>query len=161
MIKPKMNVKIPVDNVKGIGAIWADLEAQSVLVGVPEAKAPRKAGDKANNALLAYIHDNGSPRKGIPPRPFLGAGIKEGKNKIVAALGKVATARMKGRPVTLDAVGLVAVNAVRAKITRGPFTPLAKSTLARRRAKGFRGTKPLIETGQLRAAQNYVVVKNK
>jgi hypothetical protein len=47
---------------------------------------------------------------------------------------------------------------VRAFITAGQgFAPLAAATLAARRRKGRTGTKPLIDTGQLRRAITYVL----
>ncbi len=53
--------------------------------------------------------------------------------------------------------GLMGQDAVRGKITSGPFVPLAPATLRARKAKGRTGEKPLIDTGQLRAAYTYVI----
>ena len=54
------------------------LAQKRVLVGVPEdADSRGEEGYKTpiGNAALAYIHDNGSPRQGIPARPFMQPGI--------------------------------------------------------------------------------------
>ena len=56
--------------------------------------------------------------------------------------------------------GLVAQASVRATLTAGEgFEPLSESTLKAREAKGFKGTKPLIRTGQLRNSYTFVVRK--
>ena len=54
-------------------------------------------------------------------------------------------------------IGLQGADAVRAKITSGPFVPLAPKTLAKRRAKGRKGDKPLIDTGALQRAYTYAI----
>ena len=57
----------------------------------------------------------------------------------------------------LHSAGLIAQNAVRNKITEGPFVPLAPMTLAKRKARGRTGEKPLIDSGAYRNAQTYVI----
>lgn len=142
-----------------------ELGAGRVLVGIPAEHALRKPepGEDpgVNNALLGYVHQNGSPAKNIPARPFLPEGVREGQERIADVLEGAARNTLAGRgapaDVTLHKVGLIAQAAVRAKITEGPFAPLAPKTLAKRRKKGRTGERPLIDTGQLRNAINYVV----
>ena len=135
-----------------------------VLVGVPESKAPRK-DEPITNAALAYIHENGSPARNIPARPFLRPGIAMVKGEIVKLLQEVASKALDGKKDMalsyLKRVGFAAVKGVQAKITDGPFAPLAQSTLASRRSRGFKGTKPLIVTGQLRRSITYVIRESK
>jgi hypothetical protein len=57
----------------------------------------------------------------------------------------------------LNAVGLLGQNAVRAQITDGQHAPLSERTLKARQARGRTGTKPLIDSGQLRNSITYVV----
>jgi hypothetical protein len=141
-----------------------ELARREVLVGVPESKAGRKEGT-INNARLAYIHDNGSPLAGIPPREFLRPGIKDDQEELARRLGQAGRASLNGDAdgVTraLHATGLEAQKAIRHKITVGPFTPLKASTVRARarKHKGRKGTSttPLVDTGQLRNAINYVV----
>ncbi|MDD1617199.1 MAG: hypothetical protein LUQ28_12105, partial [Methylococcaceae bacterium] len=59
---------------------------------------------------------------------------------------------------SLTKAGIVAQNSVKATITKGEgFEPLAESTIKARQRKGFKGTKPLIRTGQLRNSITYIV----
>jgi hypothetical protein len=138
------------------------LGSQRVMVGIPSDKAGRSGGP-INNAALGYIHNFGAPEVGIPPRPFLEPGVASIQPAIEAGLRKAADAAFEGNPggVTsnFNAVGLKAQAAVRAKITDGPFVPLKPATLAARRRRGRTGTKPLIDTAQLRNAVSYVIRK--
>lgn len=158
MIKASIGFKVTGD-ASGIERALRNLERKRVLVGVPEDKAARPG--KINNAMLAYIHDNGSPLKGIPPRPFLQPGIKDATEQISAHMKAAGTAALGGDTDTLDrelnATGLIASSSVKNKINEGDFTPLKPATLAARKRRGHTSTKPLVETGQLRNAINYVV----
>jgi hypothetical protein len=59
----------------------------------------------------------------------------------------------------LHAVGLEAKLGIQSKINDGPFDPLAESTLKARAASGksIEEAHPLVDSGQLRNAVNYVV----
>jgi hypothetical protein len=145
-----------------------------VMVGIPATRGPRQAGG-ITNAALGYIHEFGVPSRNIPPRPFLRPGVANAKAAIRARLLSAAKAAKDGNEQMmmrqLMAAGQTAVTSVQQKITEGPFTPLAASTIARRQAKlrnttsltpaqrraGFRDIRPLIDTGQLRASIMYVV----
>ena len=148
------SVKLKVDNlrrfVQGINA----LTRKDVLVGVPEDKANRDddgnhAGD-ANNAMLAYIHDNGSPAANIPARPFMRPGIKAAQDKLEARLKSAANAALDGNTekieVQMEAAGMVASVSIKKAINDGDFAPLAPSTIAAR-ARG-RQTKSQRESEQ-------------
>lgn len=155
------------DRVSGVLAGINVLGTTRVMVGIPAAEATRSDDDDAasgiNNAALGYIHDNGAPEANIPARPFLEPGIRAVQDKIEAGLRTAADAAMAGRPEAVDrayhAIGLKAQAAVRSKITTGPFVELKPRTLANRRRRGRNGTKPLIDTGQLRNAIAYVIRK--
>lgn len=139
----------------------AALTKRQTLVGVPSTTASRKQGTGPTNALLAYVHDNGSPARGIPAREFLRPGIKDAQKEIEAKLGQTARQALDGSVDDIEkglmAVGLIAQKAVRRKITQGPFVPLKPGTLAARRRRGRKGTKPLIDTGALRQAISFSV----
>jgi len=138
-----------------------------VLVGVPNDTTGRKTvpGEKQamNNATLAYIHDNGSPAANIPARPFMKPGVEEVHERIVKTLEKGAQAALHNNPEgverALGIAGLTAQSSVRRVINAGIEPGLADSTIAARKARGRTGTKPLIDTGQLRNSINYVVRK--
>jgi hypothetical protein len=136
-----------------------------VMAGVPADKAARKDGSPINNAALAYIQENGAPEVNIPPRPFMKPGVAAVRSEISARLKKAGEFALQGRGDAVNRefhrVGTVARDAIKAKITDGPFTPLKPSTIAARKSKrksrNNTDIKPLIDTGALRASISYVV----
>jgi phage gpG-like protein len=165
-MRPK-NLKMTYDGVRRAMDSINRLGASRVLVGVPAengGRTPEPGSDeKINNAALGYIHENGSPAANIPARPFLMPGIREAQEPIADLLEsdirKTLTARGATRnpDQTLHAVGILAQNAVRKRLTDGPHAPLHPVTIKKRQARGRKGTRPLIDTGQLRNAITYVV----
>lgn len=153
-------MKVTKDNVDNILESIKAMATKRVLVGVPSEEAPRR-GEPVNNATLAYIHENGSPARNIPARPFLKPGVEGAKYKLLSTLRAYAKRTIDGEATieqALDAAGLVAQSAVKFRIRSGEgFAPLKPGTLAARRRKGARGTKPLIRTGQLLNSITYVV----
>ena len=133
----------------------------------------------------------GDPARNIPARPSLIPGVTKIIPDAVAKLKKAGEKALEGKKSDIEAalksVGVIGQRAVRAKITDGPFQPLAQATIearARRgrkgakkflkqqakaeagRALGWEGTepdaslvKPLIDTGQFRQSINFVVRK--
>lgn len=163
----KVGLTTVVDKVAKTIEALGYLQSRRVMVGVPGEKAGRREG-KIDNASLAYIHENGAPEVGIPARPFLVPGVRDVQPRIVGYLNQAMTAALDGDKGkverTLNAVGLVAQNSVRGKITAGLSPPLKPATIAarRRRFKGRKAmvaadVKPLLDTGQLRASITYVV----
>ncbi|HLH04953.1 MAG TPA: hypothetical protein VKX25_19450 [Bryobacteraceae bacterium] len=160
-----MNVttKVTKDNVGELLRSLQELARRDVLVGVTEERSDRDDPEAGTlgNASLAYIHEHGSPVQNIPARPFLEPGIQAAKERVAGMFEKAAQAALDGKEAAavqaLDKAGLIAQNTVRARITSGPFAPLAQATLAARRRRGRTGTKPLIDTGQLRNSITYVV----
>lgn len=144
------------------------LTRKDVLVGVPEGTRQRRSGP-INNAALAYIHDNGSPQQNIPQREFLRPGIKMVQDDIATRFRQTARKALDGNVEDvekgLNAAGLIAQKAVRRKITVGPFAPLKSATIKARsrRHKGRTSKKvtPLLDTGQLRHAVNFVIADKK
>jgi hypothetical protein len=162
-MKKHTKVRLVVDNTQQVLRAMTALTSREVLVGIP-AGAPARAESGINNATIGYIQDTGSPAANIPARPWLAPGIKDAREAIVKRLKQMGEQVLKNPGTSsatidsyLSAIGLETVSAVRARITSGPFEPLAASTLRARRARGFAGTRPLIVTGQLRNAVNYVL----
>ena len=150
----------------------AQLVKSEVLVGIPSDKTERKDDDNTpdpdgpNNAMIGYVQNYGSPALNIPARPFMKPGIKNAQDVISAQFKASAIAIMENKPEEarnhLEAAGLAAQTSIQEKITTGPFQKLADSTIAARERKAKKkGTeapdKPLMESGQLRAAISYVV----
>lgn len=147
--------------------------------------APGQPAPAINNAEIAYIHEHGAPEANIPARPFLQPGVDSVRDRLVKKLESAGRAALVGDPDTVDRrlteVGLIAQAAVRNKITDGPFVPLAPATIRARLRRGHAGKldpsiygkgaiasdehaaatgmRPLIDSGQLRAAINFVIRK--
>jgi hypothetical protein len=153
-------VQVKTDKVSDtLGAISA-LSGKAVQVGYPRDGGRRKMSDDLSNASLAYLHEFGSAAKNIEARPFLIPGVRKAHDKIGSALES--TIKNLFSPGALDKglniAGLAAQNSVKATITKGEgFKALSEETLKDRRSAGFKGTKPLIRTGQLRNAVTYVI----
>jgi hypothetical protein len=152
------------DDLAKMAAGIKKLATTRVLVGVPSDKATRTDGP-LNNAQLAYIQNNGAPEANIPARPFMEPAIESKSREIRDALGKAAELALEAGPDAVDRqfhrVGAIGRDAIKAKITDGPFTPLKPSTIAARKSKrksrSNTDIKPLIDTGSLRNSINYVI----
>lgn len=116
-----------------------------INVGVPAGKSE---ADGTPVALIAAVHEFGSPEKGIPERPFLRSTIQANKAKYVQLNRRNLVAVLNGKMTmeqALGQLGVVATGDVQAGIVAGGFAPLKAATIKR---KG--SSKPLIDTGQLR-----------
>ncbi|MGK2829239.1 hypothetical protein ACSI5F_03920 [Ralstonia pseudosolanacearum] len=174
-----MSAKMTVDKLSQVLNSISDLATKEVLVGVPQANDERKDEAPINNAAIGYIMETGSPVNNIPARPHLVPGIQDVQEEVADKLREGAVAALTGSQSgvnkALNAAGMIGQRGVRAKITDGPFTPLAESTLRARARRGRKGAvkelasraagnapnnanaKPLIDTGQYRQAITYVV----
>lgn len=158
-------VTIKLDITKQVLKSLNSMTRKQVLVGIPDTTAERLPDPEdpqpASNALIGYVMETGSPAKNIPSRPHLVPGVESVEPEIARRYGAGAKAMLDGKADSLDAthtaVGLIAVAAVQRKIDSGPFVPLADATLEARRARGRTGEKPLIDTGQYRRAQTFVI----
>lgn len=157
-------VKVTADFVGDFMNVLAKLKTDAVLVGVPQEKTARKAGDPINNATLMAINELGSPANNIPARPVMSIGIKNAKDAIADQFGKAASFALTNGANAVDVfyerAGIIASNSIKKAINdQDGIAPPASSTLRARQRRGFKGTKSLIVTGQLRNSITYVVVK--
>jgi hypothetical protein len=181
-----LSFDVTADNMREFAQALEAMTSESVMAGFPADEKPREDEDgnpvPITNAAIAYVQNTGMPEHNLPAREFMVSGIRSVEEKIVngmettgiAALGGDRDAMQSG----LHAVGLTAQAGIRNKITEGPFEQLAIATLQRRAAKGGSigeaaqreldgipspdggpNVRPLIETGQLRNAVNYVLRK--
>jgi len=159
-----MSMKVVRDQTRNALKALESLAEKRVLVGIPSSENNRTDGEPIGNAQLGFIHENGSPARNIPARPFLNPGVKKVEKQAAEILGKFAAVSFKDPNAIekgLNAVGLLAVSSVKATIKAGEgFDPLKEGTLAARRRKGAQGTKPLIRTGQLLNSITYVLRKS-
>lgn len=160
----KSNVKVVRDDVAALLRTLKLATSAEVLVGIPSTHTERNGpGEPAHNAMLGYIHEHGAPAANIPARPHLVPGVEDAQPAIVERLKKGMVAALKGDGDALGkcmhAAGLLAQSAVRARINNMGDYPEDSPTLAARRAKGYKGAKILIRTGQLRNSYTYVIRK--
>ena len=108
----------------------------------------------SKNATKAAINEYGTSK--IPQRPFMRTSVsRHGKSWGVKSAKAVQSA-MKGMPISqvTELVGMQMKSDISSTLTNGPWTPNAPSTIAK---KG--SSRPLIDTGELRASINYKVEK--
>ena len=155
-----MTVQVTVDISARVIVNIRELADDKLLVGIPAEENAR--GEEIGNAALGFIHENGSPARNIPPRPFLVPGMRDAEPQAVAMLEKpTAEALTKGKDALkqgYERAGLVCQAAVKKRIvSQEGFTPISPRTIAARQRKGYKGTKALIRTGQLLNSITYVV----
>lgn len=132
-----------------------------VLVGIPRAETERE-GEPIGNAAILAINEFGSPNNNIPPRPVMAIGIRNAQQAIADEFKKAVQLSLKkglsSLSVYYNRVGIIASNSVKKVINSqlGIDAP-SEATLEARKSQGFKGTKALIVTGQLRNAITYVV----
>lgn len=160
-----MGVTVTKDRLADVLKSIHDLVKKEVLIGIPESEDARNQreadGSPLGNAAIGYIQETGSPTNNLPARPFLVPGVeaalKPATAKLKAGAAKALDGQSDAGDKAMHAAGLIAQNAVRAKINSGVPPALAESTLANRRRRGRTGTTPLIDTGQLRNSITYVI----
>ena len=160
-----MTVTVTKDMVADVLRRVKELTKSEVLIGIPDANAERTGDDgktePITNAGIGYVMEFGSPAQNIPARPFLLPGVESMRDAAVERLkiagGKALSGQKSDIEKELTKVGILGQNAVQAKITDGPFQPLAPRTLKAREARGRTGAKPLIDTGKLRESVSFVV----
>lgn len=150
-------------------AIIKKFKRDAVLVGVPSADATREdekgepeESGQINNAALMAINEFGSPLNNIPARPVMAIGIRNAQDAIAETM-KVGTQKALSKgleqlSITYNRVGIIASTSIKKAINsqEGIDEP-SEATLAARKARGFKGTKALLVTGQLRNSITYVV----
>jgi len=153
-------IKVTLDRLAQFGKAIKNLDKTRVLIGIPEDKSKRNDGS-ISNAQIGYIQENGSPVRNIPATPFLVTGVRAVAKQCAEQLKISVEMLMTNQSVVTTAqnkAGLIAQNSVKKTINDGDgFTPLSQATLDARKRKGFKGTKRLIRTGQLRNSITYVI----
>lgn len=136
-----------------------DLAKVQALVGIPQSTTTRRKGT-INNAELMFIHSNGSPARGIPVRKVIEPAISASPTReaIAMELKEATIAKLHGHDTEaiarLKRAGVLAMNASKAWFTdpRNNWPPNTPETIRR---KG--SSRPLIDTGAMRAAVTYVI----
>lgn len=156
----KANIKITKNDALRFILNIETMAKRRLQVGIPEDKDQRK-GEGIGNAQLGYIHEFGSPAAGIPARPFLMPALQKVAPEAMKEIKTYAAQAMKQPEAIikgLTAAGILAMSAVKNQIVSSEgMTGLSNATLNARASKGYRGTKPLIRTGQLLNSIKFVV----
>lgn len=142
------------DAAKTLQKFIKELDAEDVLVGVPRGA---KEDNGMSIALIASVHEFGSPKRNIPERSFLRAGIRastEDISKIAARQLKLIAKDQQTPSNAIQMLGLAGQAAVQKYIRHGDFEPLSPRTIE---AKG--SDKPLIDTGNMLQSITYEVRK--
>ena len=79
-------MQVTVDITARVMVNICEIPEKRMLVGIPAEENAR--GEEIGNAALGFIHENGSPARNIPPRPFLVPGMKDAEPQAVAMLEK-------------------------------------------------------------------------
>lgn len=159
-------MKVTSDFTKDFNSIVKKFKHDAVLVGIPADDTERDTEDgetpMITNAALLAINNFGSPANNIPARPVMEIGIRNAQEAIAAQFKKAAVdALSKGFAAVVtyyERAGIIAANSVKKAINdQEGFDPPAESTLKSRESKGFKGTKSLVVTGQMRNAITSVI----
>lgn len=158
----KPTLKIQSDFTRQFKETVDSFKSDAVLVGIPEQKTSRKEEEPINNAAILAINEFGSPAQNIPARPVMATGLRKAKDEIADQF-KLAVQRSFEQGIdALDTyynrAGIIASNSIKKVInSQEGIKPPSDATLLSRKRDGFKGTKALIVTGQMRNAITYVV----
>lgn len=131
------------------------LNRMQLVVGIPNDENSRQDSGEITNAELGIIHEFGVPERGIPERSFMRSTASE-ESENLGRLGNAQVAEcLEGNASAHDVfatIGTYLQGKVVEKITDGEFEPNNENTV-----KSKHSSKPLIDTGQLRASITYEV----
>jgi hypothetical protein len=160
-------MKVTSDFTETFNAAIKRFKNDAVLVGIPQTEDKREEQEKGTigNAALLAINNFGSPVNNIPARPVMKIGIRNAQEAIAEQFKLAARAVLKEGQSAItkyyDRAGMVASQAIKKAINdQDGIKPPAESTLKARKyltQKGFKGTKALVVTGQLRNAITWVL----
>ena len=159
----KPTLKVTSDFTEEFNKIIKSFKNDNVLVGIPSDDTERSDDDTSiTNAAILAINEFGSPINNIPARPVMAIGIRNAKEQIAEqyknAMKNALSKGLSALSVFYNRAGIIASNSIKKAINsqdgiEGP----SDATLAARESAGFKGTKSLIVTGQMRNAITYVV----
>lgn len=165
-MKKNPTLKVTADFTKEFNSIVKSFRHDEVLVGIPAEETERDGarGEKRmiNNATLLAINNFGSPVNNIPPRPVMEIGLNNAKDAVTENFKKAALAGFSGGQNAVfkyyERAGIVAANSIKKVINdQQDIEEPSDATIAAREARGFKGEKALVVTGQMRNAITSVV----
>lgn len=161
----KPTLTVTSDFTKHFNEVVKSFKSDAVLVGIPATDGPREEDEPITNAALLAINVFGSPANNIPPRDVMGIGIRKAQDDIAEQFKKAAQSALTQGTAALEVyyerAGMIASNSVKRAInSQEGIAPPSPATLRARKyltQAGFKGTKALVVTGQMRNAITYVV----
>ncbi len=134
----------------------AENAARVVNAGYPQGAEEK---DGTSLAMIAAVHNFGSPERGIPERPFMTTAVHQAQAQVVELNRRNILKIIQGEMTTetaLGQLGALAVGAIQKSIKSGDWAPLAQATIDR---KG--SSKPLYDTGQMLQSTTFVIEPKK
>lgn len=152
-----MSIKVSGNGMADIKKALSFLENTRCLVGIPQEHSSRR-DDEINNAELAFIHTYGSPKRNIPPRPFIEPAIEQSRTRkeITKLLQSAAIKAIEGDTsaalADMHEAGICGENAVKDYIGSSNLTPNSEATIKRKGSSA-----PLIDTDSLHSSVTHVI----
>jgi hypothetical protein len=128
-----------------------------VRVGVLEGEKRKGKAKTIMMAMIAAVHEYGSPKRKIPERSFIRSWVDGNKSKINDYILKLLRMVEDGKLTSymaLKKLGVYGVGGIRAQIKSIKTPPFKERTIKKKKS-----TQPLIDTGQLRNSIHYKVEK--
>ncbi len=155
---------------RGLGPIEkavAQLVKTRLLVGVPAGSTrdpePGQKGTPPSNGTIAYILELGDDEMHIPPRPFLGPGVRAAMPDITKGMRRAVVGALSGKPSEIkagfDQAGLMAVASVQVTMQAGGFAPLSDRTIEARARRRNPETGKLLGDGRSRDARSFLKLR--
>lgn len=156
------SLKVTSDFTENFNLIMKRFKNDKVLVGIPETKTTRRESEQINNATILAINNFGSPANNIPARPVMDIGIRNSQDEVAEQFKLAAQGALSEGESALNKyynrAGIIASNSIKKAInSQQDIDPPSAATLAIRKLAGFKGTKALIVTGQMRNSITYVI----
>lgn len=158
----KSYLKVDVDRTQEFNETIKKFKRDAILVGIPAPRTDRKNDDEITNAALLAINVFGSPVNNIPARDVMTIGLRNARKEIADALRDGAVMALSRGFAAIDTyynrAGIIASTSIKKAInSQEGIKPPSEATIAAREARGFKGEKALIVTGQVRNAITYVI----
>jgi hypothetical protein len=128
-----------------------------VKVGVLEGTTRRSKVKAIMMAMIAAVHEYGSPKRNIPERSFIRSWVEGSKSQINNTILRLLRMVEDGKATSemaLKKLGAFGVAGIRKQIKSVKTPPLKESTIRQKKS-----SQPLIDTGQLRGGIQYKVEK--
>ena len=134
------------------------LDQYSVKVGVPSGAAPYKDG--TSTAVIAAVHEFGSPVNNIPARPFLRPGTQNAMPKVKKLLevsvGKITSGEINHKDLYAQ-IGMITESEVVKMWDNNNWAPLKNKKNQKSVTEGNRQI--LLDTGHLKNSITYQIIK--